>query len=111
VWPPLLHHEPWALTLSPFQGVGNSMLAAMPLLALLGLRYPLKMLPLLFFEMLWKAIWLILVAVPLWTSHSQIDAGTQQTIQACLMVAVFLILIPWRYVVTEFLVDRGDRWK
>jgi hypothetical protein len=111
VWPPLLNHEPWALTLSPFQGVGNSMLAAMPLLALLGLRYPLKMLPLLFFEMLWKAIWLVLVALPLWTAHRSIDADTQQTIQACLMVAIFPFLIPWRYVFTTLVLQPGDRWK
>jgi hypothetical protein len=87
------------------------MLAAMPLLALLGLRYPLKMLPLLFFEMLWKAIWLVLVALPLWTAHRSIDADTQQTIQACLMVAIFPFLIPWRYVFTTFVLQPGDRWK
>ena len=60
IWPGIIHHEkPWEL----MQGVVNCVLAAVSLLALLGLRYPLQMLPLLFFEMVWKSIWLIVVAL------------------------------------------------
>jgi hypothetical protein len=71
VWPPLLHRAPWALTLCPWNGVGNSLLVALSLLAILGLRYPLKMLPLLLFEMTWKAIWLSAVALPVWLTGHQ----------------------------------------
>ena len=111
VWPAMLQHQPWTLTLSPFQGVGNSMLAAMPILALLGIRYPLKMLPLLLFEISWKAIWLAMVAVPLWLSHSPIDPNVSQTITACLMVVIYPIIMPWRYVFTTFALQPGDRWR
>ncbi len=111
VWPAMLQHQPWTLTLSPFEGVGNSMLAAMPILALLGIRYPLKMLPLIFFEILWKAIWLAMVAVPLWLSHSTIDPDVSQTITACLMVAIYPIIMPWRYVFATFAFQAGDRWR
>ncbi len=111
VWPAMLHHVPWALTLSPWNGVGNSMLAAMALLAILGLRYPLKMLPLLFFEIAWKAIWLIAVALPLWQSHEQIGADVAETIRACLMAVIFPLVIPWRYVLDNFALNAGDRWR
>lgn len=111
VWPALIQHVPWAPTLSPWNGIGNSLLAALSLLAILGLRYPLKMLPLLLFELTWKSIWLLGVALPTWTTHSQIDADMQQTIQACLMGAIFLFLIPWRYVFANFVQQAGDRWK
>jgi len=107
----MLQHQPWTLTLSPFNGVGNSMFAAMPILALLGIRYPLKMLPLLLFEISWKAIWLAMVAVPLWLSHSPIDPNVSQTITACLMVVIYPIIMPWRYVFTTFAFQAGDRWR
>ena len=58
--PAFLHHRPWEL----MHGVVNSMLLALVLLAVLGLRYPLKMLPLLFWEIAWKAKWLLAVALP-----------------------------------------------
>ncbi len=45
--------------LSHMGAVVRSMLAAVSLLAFLGIRYPLKMLPLLFFELLWKSVWLL----------------------------------------------------
>jgi hypothetical protein len=69
------------------------------------------MLPLLFFEVTWKAIWLIVVALPLWITHSPVDGDMAQTIQACLMGAIFLIVIPWRYVFANFVQQAGDRWK
>ena len=111
VWPAMLAHVPWALTLSPWRGVGTSLIAALPLLAIFGLRYPLKMLPLLVFEVTWKTIYLIAVALPLWMSHSAIDDDLAQTIQACLMGMIFYLVIPWRYAFANFVQQAGDRWK
>ena len=46
-WPLLINHDgPWPL----FEGVETCMLLALSLLSLLGLRYPIKMLPILLFE-------------------------------------------------------------
>jgi hypothetical protein len=81
IWPALIQHP---ITWTLWHGVGCSLLAAMSLLVVLGLRYPLQMLPLLLFETVWKAIWLIVIAYPLWSAH-QIDAGTAETIKACVM--------------------------
>jgi hypothetical protein len=91
-------------------GVVRCMLTAMSLLAALGLRYPLQMLPLLLFELVWKSIWLIAIALPLWRTH-QIDAATQETIVACLWGIIFPIVIPWPYVWAHYLRKPGDRWK
>lgn len=106
-WPVLVHHTS---ALSFWHGVGSSMLGAMALVAGLGIRYPLTMLPLLLFEMVWKAIWLIAIALPLWLAH-QVDADTAETINACLMGIIVPIIIPWPYVVANYVKKAGDRWK
>ncbi|HET7689122.1 MAG TPA: hypothetical protein VFK41_01980, partial [Nocardioidaceae bacterium] len=51
-----------ASSLPLYEGVTLSMLVAMSVLALLGLRHPVQMLPVLVFEVLWKVLWLGLVA-------------------------------------------------
>ena len=106
IWPGIFSHEqPWEL----MQGVVNCMLAALSALALLGLRYPLQMLPLLLFELTWKAIWLSAVGLPLWYT-GRLDAGSTGTATACLMGAVFVLVIPWRYVARTYVMTSGDRW-
>ena len=83
------------------------MLAAVLALAFLGLRDPLQVLPLFFFELVWKSIWLIVVAIPLWSAHQQMDAKPSETVLACLMGVIFPAVIPWRYVVANYVMQRG----
>ena len=106
IWPQILYHPtPWSL----WHGVGCSLLASISVLAILGIRYPLKMLPLLFFELTWKLIWLISVALPLWTSH-QMDAENLETTRNCMMGIIVPLVIPWQYVWTHYIKMLGDRW-
>src|SRR5689334_5183194 len=107
VWPEVLQHAKQPL----MDGVVDSVLAAVSIMALLGVRYPLQMLPLLLFELAWKSIWLISFALPLWSAHD-IDAGTRETIKACLMgIVIFPISIPWGYVFAHYVKQPGERWK
>jgi hypothetical protein len=106
-WPEIIRHDqPWTL----WEGVVNCMLGALSLLAFLGLRYPLRMLPLLLFESAWKLIWLSVVTLPLWTGH-QLDAATRELANECLLVVIFLVVIPWDQVYRRYAVSRGDRWR
>jgi hypothetical protein len=99
IWPELLHHpQPWAHQ----RAIVVCMLAAMSALAVLGLRYPLQMLPLLFFEMTWKAIWLLAVAATAWAER-RMDAATAELACECLIAVVFLIVTPWDYVRDTYL--------
>jgi len=59
------------------------MLVALSVLALLGLRYPRRMLPVLLFEVGWKLTWLAAVALPLW-SDGQLDDATREQVGAVL---------------------------
>jgi hypothetical protein len=92
------------------RGIQVALLAGLGLTAALGLRYPLKMLPILLFELAWKAIYLIAFALPLWSAH-QINDATAEDIKAVLMVVIFIPLIPWRYVFAHYVLKHGDRWK
>jgi len=107
IWPVMIHHRPWDL----MHGVACSLLAALSALMALGIRYPLQMLPLLLYELLWKAIWLAAVALPLWSAH-QLDPNTMETVKACLMGIVLCpIVIPWPYVLANYVKKPGDRWR
>jgi hypothetical protein len=106
IWPTILDPgHGWSL----MGGVVTSMLGAMSALALIGLRHPLKMLPLLFFELTWKTIWLLRVALPLW-SAGRLDDATTETVYECLLIAIFPFLIPWRYVFATYVKKAGDPW-
>lgn len=105
-WPELLAREPWELK----EGTVLTMLVAMSVLALLGLRYPQRMLPILLFEVGWKLTWLGFVAVPLWLD-GDLTGATRDQAAAVLWVAVIIAVIPWRHVVTGFVTARGERWR
>jgi len=107
VWPDVIHHTP---DFAAAQGVRYALLAGLGLTAALGLRYPVQMLPILLFELLWKAIYLIAFALPLWSAH-QITAAVAEDIKAVLMVVVFIPVVPWGYVFSQYVAKRGDRWK
>ena len=107
IWPSILDPaRSWGL----MHGVVVSMLGAMSALAVLGIRYPLAMLPLLFFEMGWKAIWLLRVALPLWSAN-RLDAAATETLYECLPIILFPIIIPWRYVFDTYARKPGDAWR
>ena len=110
-WPVIVNHlinpeGPLAL----FEGVETCMLVALSLLALLGLRYPLQMLPILLFEIGWKVIWTAVVVLPLWTAH-QLDPATAMVFYTCLVVLIVVAVVPWRYVIAEYVTKPGDPWR
>jgi hypothetical protein len=105
-WPLL----PDAATLPLYQGVTLCILTALSLFAFLGLRYPVRMLPILLFESIWKLLWLALVALPEVTSGG-LDAATTETVLNCSLVVVILAVTPWPYVWRRYVVATGDRWR
>lgn len=93
-----------------FEGVVTCLLVAMSLLAFVGLRHPVKMLPVLLFESAWKLIWLAAVALPR-TLAGELDAASQQVLVNCSLVVVILAVTPWRYVWNQYVRADGDRWR
>jgi hypothetical protein len=80
-------------------------------LALLGLRYPLQMLPLLMFEFAWKLIWVMAYGLPQW-SAGQLTPVTAEDLKNTLVGVVLMpLVIPWGYVWRRYVQQPGDRWR
>jgi hypothetical protein len=107
-WSAILHHtKPWDF----WHGIGMSFLGALTLLALLGVRYPVRMIPLLFFEFMWKFIWTVVVWLPLWLAH-RVDPDTADSFFAIFLGLVLVpIVLPWGYVWKTYVTAPGDRWR
>ena len=105
-WPLLLD----ASTLPVMNGVVVCLLTAMSLLALLGLRYPARMLPILLFEVAWKTLWMAVVAVPHLIS-GDMNAETSAVLFNCSFVVVIVAVIPWGYVWRRYVKTPGDAWR
>jgi hypothetical protein len=106
-WPLLIQD---AAALPVMDGVVTCLLTAMSLLAFLGLRYPVRMLPILLFEVAWKLIWIATVAVPHLVS-SDMDAATREVLINCSLVVVIIAVIPWGYVWRRYVRAPGNAWR
>ena len=107
----------WPLIISPSSIVANpntvvlALLGALSLVALLGLRYPLQMLPLLIFELLWKIIWIVAFALPMWAGPG-LDAYAQESLFACALGVVLVpLVLPWRYLYRQYVRAPSAPWK
>ncbi len=105
-WPLLFSHAPWGLA----EGTKECLLIAMSFVALLGLRYPQRMLPILLFEVTWKLLWLGVVVLPL-VIHGQLDTATRNQAGTILWVVVIIAVIPWRHVLTAYVLTPGEPWR
>ena len=106
IWPLIISHNS---AVPRMTGVAWALLGTIGLLSLLGLRYPLQMLPLLLVELVWKAIWLLAFALPRWLDGT-LDAAMRSSVMETSLGAVLLAVIPWRYVWVHYVVARGEPW-
>ena len=98
IWPSII--VPDARIADP-HSVIQSMLGAFSLLALVGLRYPLQLLPILLFELMWKTLWVLVFALPVWL-QTGLDEYAKGVLFACVMGIVLTpFVIPWRYVMAR----------
>ena len=90
---------PW----DPLRGVAFSFWAAYATLMIFGLWNPLKMVPLLLLQLLYKSVWLLAVAVPL-AKAGPLDATTAALVRIFVIAAAAdLLVIPWPYVIARYI--------
>ncbi len=103
-----LAFDNWSTILFPGEhmgvltGVAVSFWAGFSLLNLIGVRFPLKLLPILMLQLLYKSAWIIGTYWPA-RSAGIIDAAIQEFFWICLAgIALNLVIIPWGYVYQEY---------
>ncbi len=89
--------------LNRLDGVAYSFWAAFSALALLGVRFPIQMLPLLLLQLFYKLIWFTAVAYPLWSS-GELNPMTDRMVRIFGLAVFFdLIVIPWPWVFKHYI--------
>jgi hypothetical protein len=104
ILPDLIRHAPMS------RGVIPSLLGGVWLLAFVGVRYPLQMLPLLMFEFVWKATWLLVYGLPQWYAGRVPPTFAEDFLAITVGVILMPIVIPWGYVYRHYIKASGDRW-
>lgn len=95
---------------TPWRGVGHSFLFALAILSIGGMFRPLALLPIMIFEIVWKVVWLLAVALPLWMAGEQIPGVVSikgSIIGSCLIATV----IPWKYVWWRYFKQPLEPWR
>ena len=107
-WPAIMHRaHPWDF----WHGVAMSFLGALTLLALLGVRYPVRMMPLMIFEFIWKLIWVLAAYLPPYLAHSVDPDLADNFFSIGLGVVIVPLVLPWGYVWRKYVIAPGDRWR
>jgi hypothetical protein len=105
VVPDLLSHPASA------NGVTPCLLGGVALLSLIGIRYPLQMVPVFMFEFIWKSSWLLFFGLQK-LSAGLLDPTSAANLQGTLVGVVLMpLVIPWTYVWRHYVKQPGDRWK
>lgn len=93
------------------RGMINGIQVGLFAMAALGLRYPLKMLPILLFEFAWKAIWLLAYGMPQWAAGVESPQLNLDLILIGGGPILFGLVIPWTYVWHHFVRAPAERWR
>ncbi|XLZ68168.1 hypothetical protein ABT364_16620 [Massilia sp. SR12] len=98
-WTEILTHQgPWA----PDEAVAWTVWTAFATLAGLGILRPVKMLPILMLEVLYKVMWLAIVAYPLWSNGTLAGSPAEGTTNAFLWVVLAIVAVPWGHVAQAY---------
>lgn len=77
--------------------------ASFSLLAILGLIHPLRMLPIVMLEIIYKILWLIIVAYPLWSTNKLSGSEAEGMTNAFLWVLLPIVAMPWKYFIRKYI--------
>lgn len=93
------------------RGVHKALISGLWVMGFFAVRYPLKMVPLLLLELVWKTIWLVAFGLPQWRSGVGSPRLSEDLWGIGAFPIVCLLVIPWGYVWRHYVKAPGDRWQ
>ena len=103
-WTYILNHKgAWDAAAS----AGWCMWAGYSLISFIGIIRPLKMLPIILFEIVYKTIWLAFIAYPLWAKNELVGSPVEYTANVFIFVALPALFMPWRYFFRTYILGPG----
>jgi hypothetical protein len=105
-WTEILTHQgPW----DPNKAVTWCVWTGFSVVAGLGILHPLKMLPILLLEIVYKVLWLAIVAYPLWSKDALAGSSAEGIAMVFFPVFLVVLIIPWGYVLKQYSPLRRER--
>jgi hypothetical protein len=99
------HQGPW----DPNKAVTWCVWTGFSVVAGLGILHPLKMLPILLLEIVYKVLWLAIVAYPLWSKGELAGSSAEGIAMVFFPVFLVVLIIPWGYVFKQYSPLRRER--
>ena len=90
----------------PSDAMDWSVWAAFTVFAFVGIFRTVQMIPILLLEIVYKSIWLILVAYPLYQAENLSSESTDGMIFPFSLVILPIIAVPWGYVLKTYIIKK-----
>ena|ERR1700730_5644400 len=102
-WKHIFNHTgPW----DNFNAAAWCMWGSYSAISIIGIVRPLKMLPIVLFEVIYKLVWLAIVAYPLWVKNELIGSPAEGMTRVFLWVVIPIVAMPWRYFFLTYILGR-----
>jgi hypothetical protein len=89
----------------------GSLLFGLWVMSLLGLRHPVRMLPVLLFELIWKTLWLADYGLPQWLAGVRTPQLRLDMIEIGTIPFMILPIVPWGYFWRHYVKQPAERWR
>jgi hypothetical protein len=98
----LTHTGPW----DNVNAAAWCMWGSYSIISFIGILWPLKMLPIVLFEIVYKVAWLVIVAYPLWIKNELIGSSAEGMTRVFLWVVFPIVAMPWRYFFRTYILTK-----
>jgi hypothetical protein len=98
----LTHNGPWDNT----KAAAWCMWGSYSFISFIGILRPLKMLPIVLFEIVYKITWLLIVAYPLWVNNELKGSAAEGMTNVFVWVVFPIVAMPWKYFFRTYILGK-----